>query len=248
MNTVTLIRRLVSGLAAACLILGVGGLAPAADAVRPPGTQAHRPVPRAFEYRGTFEVEVTHHVYLQYYDERDGRFIDASARMSGRIPTMIFTKSKAGIHASMDSVRSTVKALSGSVDSTTTTNQGRTEVRCQGDSIRKTNKQYPYLAPDAQNRLWFYPFGIASLPQTCRDNEGGEPVKSVHSLPGIATKPRLSDGRPGDKHVTLSFSGKRTYAPDSPLDQRCPDEAASLTVECSYQVTGKIRLTRVRVY
>ncbi|RYI98803.1 MAG: hypothetical protein EON52_27375, partial [Actinomycetales bacterium] len=161
MSTARTIRLLT-----AALLATVGLLAAPAPHVSAEAERQKPPKHRAYEYRGTFTVELTHRVELEYAHEGDGKFIEASASLTGRIPSFTFTKTDGRLSAVMDTLAATVKARSGSVDSTTITDEGRTEVRCQGDSIWKTKDQHPFLLIDANRKAWFRAFSILSLPQT----------------------------------------------------------------------------------
>ena len=243
-------RRALAGLVLALAALPVLAAAPAPAHEAGPEAGIEHPAPprpEAYQYRGTFTVEVTHHVRLEYYYEGDGRFIDASASLSGRLPSVTLTRDGSRGRISIDTLRSTVKALSGTVDRTTVSDQGGTEIRCQGDSIWSTKDQHPFILTTSRKTAAFTPFALLSLPQTCRDNQGGEPTESIHSFPGLGAEMRLPASKIGDKHITIPFSAERSFPRVPGQDKDCPDSAESLTRECTYRVTGTIELTRTRI-
>lgn len=231
----------------ALLLTAVGSLlGPVAPAPAHAADQ-RPPQHRAYVYRATFTVEITHHVRLEYYYEGDGKFIDASASLSGRIPSVTLVPATPRARIAIDTLGSTVKAISGAVDSTETSGHGQTEVRCQGSSIWKTDKEHAFVVTGPEGGAYFRAFSILSLPQTCRDNHGSEPTTSVHSFPELAAPLVVRSSKIGDKHIAIPFSAERTYPRAAGQDKDCPNSAQSLTKECTYTVQGTIRLTRTGV-
>ena len=208
---------------AAYLVLpaGVSSAMEADPTARPAGA------PVLTQYTGTFKAKLRWGRQVDYGGS-DRAEHELNVKLSGRLPVVRFAGGRL-----LGSIEGVPPRASGTAESAVYTNDGRTVVVCEADSVHAS--EVPPILQPVKGKDVFYAFASLTAPTVCHSTEEVEPSYGQVDLPALPVRVQIPPSRVGDRVIRIPFD---PFVPE----EKCPGYTGATPEVCNYEMKGVLTL------